>query len=361
MDVPGRILPGNPKESAKDVAPVPRVYPRKETLKDFKTAKGIVYAPAVRGFARYLFAQKRVPAPLTKPVRKLVAIYEDYLDYQRKIRQISSRQIQGNRRVLIAFHDYLEKSRIELSSLKIEHVDGFLAEFFAGFAPETCRAYRLRLRGFLRYLFRERRLLKRDLSPLVVGRRLYAQAKPPRFFRPKEIQKLFAGLKLASSSEIRTYAIVHLAYMLGLRPREIASITLDDLSLSQGELTLRVRKNGRPLKLPLPEPALKAIAAYLIGARPKSPRRNLFLTLHPPYRPIIANTATYCIRKAMKKEGLSGSAYGLRHTFAQNLLENAVSIFEIKEMLGHDRIESTKNYLRVHIRLMREVILGETL
>jgi hypothetical protein len=31
MDVPGRILPGIPKESAKDVAPIPRVYPRKET------------------------------------------------------------------------------------------------------------------------------------------------------------------------------------------------------------------------------------------------------------------------------------------------------------------------------------------
>jgi site-specific recombinase XerD len=50
----------------------------------------------------------------------------------------------------------------------------------------------------------------------------------------------------------------------------------------------------------------------------------------------------------------------LRHTYAQNLLEAGASIFEIKEMLGHDKIESTKNYLRIHIQLMRKVLFDET-
>jgi hypothetical protein len=30
-------------------------------------------------------------------------------------------------------------------------------------------------------------------------------------------------------------------------------------------------------------------------------------------------------------------------------------------MLGHDRIESTKPYLHIHIKLMREVLFDETL
>ena len=37
------------------------------------------------------------------------------------------------------------------------------------------------------------------------------------------------------------------------------------------------------------------------------------------------------------------------------------SIFDIKEMLGHDKIESTKKYLCVHTQLMREVLFDETL
>jgi site-specific recombinase XerD len=47
-------------------------------------------------------------------------------------------------------------------------------------------------------------------------------------------------------------------------------------------------------------------------------------------------------------------------SYAQNLLEAGASIFEIKEMLGHDKIESTKLYLHVHIALMRKVLFDET-
>jgi site-specific recombinase XerD len=63
----------------------------------------------------------------------------------------------------------------------------------------------------------------------------------------------------------------------------------------------------------------------------------------------------------MRKAGLTASAYWLRHTYAQNLLEAGVSIFEIKEMLGHDSIESSRKYLHVHVKLMREVLFDETI
>jgi len=63
----------------------------------------------------------------------------------------------------------------------------------------------------------------------------------------------------------------------------------------------------------------------------------------------------------MKKAGIPGSAYWLRHTYAQNLLETGVTIYEIKEMLGHDKIESTRSYLHVHTKMMREVLFDETL
>jgi site-specific recombinase XerD len=98
----------------------------------------------------------------------------------------------------------------------------------------------------------------------------------------------------------------------------------------------------------------------VIAARPESEHRSVFLTLHPPFRAMSANGVGYHITKAMRKAGLVSSAYWLRHTYAQNLLETGCSIFEIKEMLGHDKIESTKLYLHVHIALMRKVLFDET-
>jgi site-specific recombinase XerD len=332
------------------------------SLECFKKNSGQSAVPAINGLSRYLFSQGKIPKPLgkkTKPV-ELPKIYEDYLAYQQTHRQATGRQISHIKRVLVAFDQYLQTHKIDLGSLKIEQVDAFVAEFFAPFAAASCRIYRCNLRGFLKYLYHERNIIKRDLAPLVVGRREYAQAKPPNFLRRQEIRKLFAGLTIRSASDIRTYALVQLAYTMGLRPKEISRISLDDISFSTQQLTVTDRKGKNPVELPMPEHTVKAIAAYVIGARPKSEHRTVFLTMLPAFRPMSSNVVGYHITKAMRKAGLSSTAYWLRHTYAQNLLEAGSSIFEIKEMLGHDKIESTKLYLHVHIKLMRKVLFDET-
>ncbi len=332
------------------------------SLECFKKNSGQSAVPAINTLSRYLFSQGKIPKPLakkTKPV-DLPIIYEDYLAYQQTHRQATGRQISNIKRVLAAFDDYLQTHKIDLGSLKIEQVDAFVAEFFAPFAAASCRIYRCMLRGFLNHLYHERNIIKKDLAPLVVGRREYAQAKPPNFLRPEEIQKLFAGLTICCASDIRTYAMVQLGYTMGLRPKEISRICLDDITFSTQQLTVTDRKGNNPVELPMPEHTVNAIAAYVIGVRPKSEHRIVFLTLQPPFRPMSSNVVGYHITKAMRKAGLVSSAYWLRHTYAQNLLEAGASIFEIKEMLGHDKIESTKLYLHVHIKLMRKVLFDET-
>ena len=63
----------------------------------------------------------------------------------------------------------------------------------------------------------------------------------------------------------------------------------------------------------------------------------------------------------MKKAGLSASAYWLRHSYAQHLLQTGHSIYDVKEMMGHKSIESTQKYLHIDIELMRKVLFDETL
>jgi site-specific recombinase XerD len=324
------------------------------SLECFKKSCRQSAVPAINALAHYLFSQGKIPKPFSNrpPPIDLPKIYEDYLAY--------GRQISNIKRVLAAFDDYLQAHKIDLGSLKIEQVDAFLAKFLAPFAAASCRIYRYRLCGFLKYLYHQRNIIKRDLAAFVVGRRQYAQAKPPNFLRPQEIRKLFAGLTIDSASDIRTFALVQLAYTMGLRPKEISQISLDDISFSTQQLKVCDRKGKNPLELPMAEHTVKAIAAYVIGVRPQSEHRTAFLTLHPPFRPMSSNVVGYHITKAMRKAGLGSSAYWLRHTYAQNLLEAGCSIFEIKEMLGHDKIESTKLYLHVHIKLMRKVLFDET-
>jgi integrase/recombinase XerD len=331
-------------------------------LEDFKKIAGQSALTAINSLSRYLLCHGKLPQPSSKrsaPI-DLPKIYEDYLAHQQTYRQATAHQISNTKRVLVAFDQYLQSHKIDFDSLKIEQVDAFLSKFLPPFAAATCRIYRGRLRGFLTYLYHERNILKTDLAPFVVSRREYAKAKPPNFLRPQQIRKLFAGLTITSASDIQTYALVQLAYTMGLRPKEISRIRLDDISFRTQLLKIPTRKATNPVELPMPELTVKAIAAYVIKARPQSEHRRVFLTRLPPFRPMSPNGVAWHITKAMKTAGLRSTAYWLRHTYAQNLLEAGCSIFEIKEMLGHDKIESTKLYLHVHLKLMRKVLFDET-
>jgi len=299
-------------------------------------------------------AMERIQGQLDQTIK-------DYLVYQYKTHQTSHRQLRQIRTVLTALHAFVEKHHIKLGNLTIETLDAFLAEYLVNYKESTCSNYRSCLRGFLNYLFHERKLTPINLAPLIVGAPRFSKAKPPCFLRPHELRRLFAGLKLSSASDLRTYAMVHLAYTLGLRPLEISSLRLDDIFFKAAELCIRSRKNNAPVRLPVPEDTIKAIAAYLVGGRSQSSHRHLFLTLYPPFGPMSQNTVSQAINSCLKKMGIPISAYGLRHTYAQNLLEAGLSLYEIKEMMGHDSIESTKKYLHVHIKLMRKVLFDETL
>lgn len=335
-----------------------------DTFREFRKGTNLKNTShALIELSRYLHDNGKIPEPLQIPNYQveLPRIYEQYLIYHEQTRELPHTRINSIRRVLASLHQYLEGVNIDLFAIKIEHLDAFMAEFNKRLAPGTCRIYRYHLRQFLKYLYHERAMLKKDLAPLLVGAPLFDQQKPPKFLRPRELQKLFAGLTLSTPSDLRTTAMVHLAYTLGLRPVEISRITLDDISFQKGELTIRQRKNNNPTTLPLPEQTIKAMAAYLLNVRPKSPHRELFLRFTTPYKPATSAVVTYHISKAMKRSGLPSTSYWLRHTYAQNLLQERRSIYEIKEMLGHETIKATQRYLHIDTELMRKVLFNETL
>lgn len=338
-----------------------------DTLEAFRSHSRFTVAPrALLSLSDYLFSQNRIDQPLEIPtpqifkqVVQLPDLYEQYLLFYKQTSRVSDNYQKHVRRLLARFHEYLQKQNIEIPALKIEHLDTFLGGIKG--ALSTHSLYRSQLRGFLRYLYHERKIIKRDLADLLVGPPIYARPKPPKFLRQNELQKLFSSLTLSTPRSIRTYAMVHLAYTMALRPVEISRIILNDISFSEKTLTMPERKGDHPITLPIPEKTMKAIAVYILHVRIKTQHRHLFMTCQRPYRPLSSGSVCVEIWRAMKDAGLSSSAYWLRHTHAQNLLLLGRSIYEIKEMLGHQDIQHTQRYLHIDTELMRKVLLNETL
>jgi site-specific recombinase XerD len=311
----------------------------------------------VRMLWKYLYTQGQVSEALVKKTA-LPDIYEDYLSYYSQ--KALPDKVQRAQRLLSALHDYLLSNTQSLSSIKITDIDTFLGIYTVSYTPVVRRNERSLLQGFLRYLYYDRKILKRDLASYLVSPPIYSRSKPPKFLRSCELERLFGNFQPESSSQIRAYAMFHLGYSLGLRSKEISLLTLNAIFFSKKEIEIRDRKNTVALRLPLPDATIKAMSAYLIGVRPASKYRRLFLGLIAPYAPVCSAVVSRAISKLVRYANPKASAYWLRHTHAQNLLESGSSIYEVKEMLGHEHINSTEKYLSIHIKLMREVLLDET-
>ena len=317
---------------------------------------------AVRGLANFLYREKQIFQPIPRKSRlKLPEIFEDYLHYCASARYNTEKTVQHTRRVLESFFHYLKRHNLNLSAINIEQIDDFIQEYNVTYSRQSQKFNRSCFKLFLKYLYHERRLLKRDFSALLKVPRMFHPTKPPCFLRTGEIQQLFDNMTPTTPAELRAYAMVHIAYTMGLRPQEISRLTLDDIQFTKAEMNVRYRKAGLPVTMPIPLKTLKTIAAYLVGGRPENSCRELFLQCCRPYRPVSSPTVCYAIKTCMQKAGLPQKAtpYWLRHTYAQHLLEAGISVFEIKEMLGHDDIDATGRYLHIHLKLMRRVILGE--
>ncbi len=333
----------------------------REGLKAFESAfkpKSVHLSP-VRGLARYLYENNQLETPMKRLPVALPDIYEQYLAHYEQSRNVDHGTIRRCRNVLLELHRHLDDD--DLSKLTIEQVDAFVKNYNAGYSPSSQRHHRSCLRGFLQYLYNHGKILPRNLASLLTGPPFYAQAKPPRLLRQQEVEYLFSSLRWERPRDFRTNAMIYMAYTLGLRPKEISLISLDDIAFAKEEIMFPNRKNTSPLRLPLPEEALKAIVAYVTRARPQSDHRALFVNLTAPCRPISRYSVSYDISACLHKAGISESAYCLRHTYAQNLLEAGASIFQVKEMKGHDCIQTTRRYIHIHTRLMRKGLFDETI
>ena len=146
---------------------------------------------------------------------------------------------------------------------------------------------------------------------------------------------------------------------LGLRSGEIAALSLDDIDWRAGTVKLRKTKSRREQLLPLPEPAGRAIAAYLEHERPESPHRAIFVRRVAPHdRPAGADLVRKTIREAYRRAGLPYTrSHLLRHTIARRLLDGGSSLKEVADVLRHRSLNTTMIYVKLDSRALGAVAL----
>ncbi|MCY2928034.1 MAG: site-specific integrase [Planctomycetota bacterium] len=218
------------------------------------------------------------------------------------------------------------------------------------------------LRGFLRFLYR-RGAATRDLSPLVLVPVRFRLEECPRFLGPDSLRKVLAEIDRYTSHGRRTYAMVLLLAVYGLRGIEVIRLRLDDIDWEEATLTIKSRKAGNSTTYPLAASVGTAILAYLQDGRPNSSDRHVFLSTKAPFRPLVYTYALgYQVRKYIRRAGVTTVRPGthtFRYSCAQRLLDAGTPLKWISDYLGHRATDSTRQYLKIDIDQLREVALGD--
>jgi integrase/recombinase XerD len=296
------------------------------------------------------------PTPFASAVPDFFA----YLVEERGLRPAS---IEHYRHHLDRFEAYLgrvgiqrldELSPVILSSYVVERAS-------SGLARSSVRDSAGVLRVFLRYAHREG-ALSQDLSDAVGWPQVYRLATLPRSISWEDVNNVLAGVDRRTPAGRRDYAILLLLAVYGLRAREIAALTLDDIDWKRERLAIPERKAGHSTAFPLTATVGEALVAYLKDGRPESTDRHVFFRAAAPLRPIgsaaVSSRARHYLLKASIDVPRPGS-HTLRHSAVQRLVDADFDLKTIGDFIGHRSARSTEVYGKVAVEQLREVALGD--
>jgi integrase/recombinase XerD len=217
------------------------------------------------------------------------------------------------------------------------------------------------------------------LPPLdrFIIREALRQRRQPYIYTAKEVQRLLAAARTYPSPRVplrpaTLYTIVMLAYCTGLRLGELVRLTLGDLDLDEGTLTVRNTKFFKSRLLPL-RPSLLAVLRDYLHARAQShaidtPTAALFWNEHKGqgYQVVtLGHLLAEVIRRADLKPAtgrLGPRFHDLRHTFVVHRMVawyragiNPQSrLTYLATYLGHKDIYATLVYLTITQDLLQE-------
>ena len=206
-----------------------------------------------------------------------------FFEYLADERGLRPESIVSYRHHLACFEAYLDRIGVtRLRDLSPAILSAFVAERAgAGLAKTTVRSGCGVLRVFLRYAHRQG-LLAADLSKAVEWPTAYQLSGIPRSISWAEVGRVLGAVDRRTPCGKRDYAILLLLVTYGLRAREVAALTLDDIDWRRDRLAIPGRKAGHSTAFPLSAVVGEALVDYLRHGRPPSSDRHVFFRALAP-------------------------------------------------------------------------------
>ncbi|WP_439472053.1 tyrosine-type recombinase/integrase [Brevundimonas sp.] len=334
--------------------------PSARTVKSIPAARSNLRAPVesmlqlvIPGFERPSRTNEDNPFPTTVP---------GFFDYLREERGLRPNTLRVYRHYLRTFEAYIQNRGVDhLSQLSPEVISDFVTDRSRTLGSRSMWSVCHTMRGLLRYALREGHISS-DLARAIPRGRNYRQKSVPRAISWEDAGRLLAVVDRDSLAGCRDYAMLLLLLTYGLRAREVAHMSLDDIDWQRSILRIPSRKGGHSTVYPFAEAVGSAIIDYLQRGRPKVDGRQLFRRCKAPFSHLDHSCVSSRASKYLKRAGITvprAGSHTLRHTCVQRLVEADMPFKNIGDYVGHSSPASTLVYAKVALHKLRPLVIGE--
>ena len=155
---------------------------------------------------------------------------------------------------------------------------------------------------------------------------------------------------------LRDAAVMELLYAAGLRVSELCGLNIADLAADLDTVTV-LGKGSRQRRVPVGEPAARALRAWLEVGRPEwvTSASGDAVFLGKQGRRLDPRVARRVVNRITAAGGARVSPHALRHAMATHTLEGGADLRTVQELLGHASLATTQIYTHVSAERLRQV------
>lgn len=318
------------------------------------------------------------------PLETMPSLVREFASYKTVIQNASERTVSEYMLDLRTFFRYLRArdmkidvndpdafDNIDIRDIDLEYIKNITVEdiyaflTYADHSRGNMAAAKSRklssIKGFFKYLTTKRMMLEEN--PAINIESPKKKQALPKFLSLEESLLLLDAIKedKESSFRVRDYAIVTLFLNCGMRVSELVGININDVDKQLRSLTVTGKGNKQRIVY-LNSACRDALSEYMeerLSEKHAASNTNaLFLSKRE--QRISVKTVQWMVYKYLDLAGLESKHYSvhkLRHTAATLMYQSGnVDVRVLKDILGHEQLNTTQIYTHVSDRSMQEAM-----
>lgn len=272
---------------------------------------------------------------------------DKYLEYLRVVRKYSDKTIISYRDDLIEYREYILNNFKDILNIDLDTTKNYLKYLYErGINKNSISRKLSSIRGFYNYLIKEEVISSSPFNSIPNPKKeLYL----PKFLNNEEMDKIFSVCDNTNITGKRDTLIIELLYATGLRVSELVNIKVKDIDRS--EMSIKVLGKGSKERMVLYNNSTKnALLDYMDNAYDIYNKKDSeYLILNHNGSKLSERYVRVIIDKLVKKAGLDIkiSPHTIRHTFATDMLSEGADLMTVKELLGHESLNTTSIYTHI--------------